>query len=92
MSININDLKSTDCGYIDAQWSVDDAEQREDLYTVAENMGYKLIGIYTNQGHLAIDDCTEGSLFLEPLEQKRTYENKNKNAGDSSPIQQERCR
>ena len=92
MSININDLKSTDCGYIDAQWSVDDAEQREDLYTVAENMGYKLIGIYTNQGHLAIDDCTEGSLFLEPLEQKRTYDNKNKNAGDSSPIQQERRR
>ena len=92
MSVNINDLKPTQCDYMDARWSVDDAEQRGDLYTVAENMGYKLINIYTDQGHLAIDDCTEGSLFLEPITQKRTYDNKNKNAGDSSPFQQERCR
>ena len=69
MSINIKDLKPTDCAYIDAQWSVDDSSERDDLYIVAENMGYKLIGIYNNQGHLAIDDCCRGSLFLEPIEQ-----------------------
>tara|TARA_R100001594_G_scaffold146465_1_gene197899 strand:- start:653 stop:871 length:219 start_codon:yes stop_codon:yes gene_type:complete len=70
MSININGLKPTECDYIDAQWSVDDAEQREYLYALAENMGYKIIGIYDELGHLAKDNCFHGSLFLEPLNPK----------------------
>jgi hypothetical protein len=69
--IIIKDLKPTGCAYIDAQWSVDDSSARNDLYLVAENMGYKLIDIYNNHGHLAIDDCCGGSLFLEPIKQKK---------------------
>lgn len=67
MSVVISKLKETNCDYIDATWHADSPEERNDLYALAENMGYKLVNIYTERGHLALDDCTHGTLFLEPL-------------------------
>ena len=76
MSLVIKNLKPTQTSYIDADWFADDLEDdREDLYLLAENMGYKIIGIYNELGHLAVDDCFHGTLFLEPIEQKTIYEN-----------------
>lgn len=72
MSLVIKNLKPTETSYIDADWF---AEDRDDLYLLAENMGYKIIGIYNELGHLAVDDCFHGTLFLEPIEQKTIYEN-----------------
>ena len=67
MSLIIENLKPTETSYIDADWF---AEDRNDLYLLAENMGYKIIGIYNERGGIAVDDGFHGTLFLEPIEQK----------------------
>ena len=76
MSLVIKNIKPTETSYFDADWAVDDpSEIKFDLTLLAENMGYKIIGIYNELGHLAVDDCFHGTLFLEPIEQKTIYEN-----------------
>jgi hypothetical protein len=69
--MSITNLKSVGGNLIDADWEVDDSSEREDLHFIAENMGYKVINIYNEMGHLALDDCCHGTLFLEPIEQKK---------------------
>ena len=67
MSLVIENLKDVGGNLVDADWSVEDPEQRGDLHLIAENLGYKIVNIYNQQGGLAMDDCTFGTLFLEPI-------------------------